>query len=161
MPTGWFTLAHWRLTLALHTIPPLGVGSGPGREVRIVTPGGRMLRRITGAMIVLIFCVGISLADEIRAIIIKVDGDKVTFAENKGKGEKGPEQTLTVSEKVKVVKGKFNKETKMLEAGDEIENGLKNEMFTKIGEKGVGALIITDDSKKITEIRVKGKKKNQ
>jgi hypothetical protein len=49
-----------------------------------------MLRRITGAVIVLVFCVGITLADEIRAIIIKVDGDKVTFAESKGKGEKGP-----------------------------------------------------------------------
>jgi hypothetical protein len=120
-----------------------------------------MLRRITGAVIVLVFCVGITLADEIRAIIIKVDGDKVTFAESKGKGEKGPEQTLTVSDKVKVVKAKFNKETKKLEAGDDIENGLKNEMFTNIGEKGVGALIVTDDNKKITEIRVKGKKKNQ
>lgn len=118
-----------------------------------------MLRKIIGAAIVLVFCVGITLAEEIRAIIIKVDGDKVTFAENKGKGEKGPEQTLTVSDKVKVVKGKFNKETKKLEAGEDIENGLKNEMFTKIGEKGVGATIITDDDKKITEIRVRGKKK--
>jgi hypothetical protein len=120
-----------------------------------------MLRKIAGAMIVLVFCVGIMMADEIRAIIIKVDGDKVTFSENKGKGERGPEQTLTVSDKVKVVKGKFNKETKKLEAGDDIENGLKNEMFTSIGEKGVGAVIVTDDNKKITEIRVKGKKKDK
>jgi hypothetical protein len=123
-----------------------------------------MLRKIVSAVIVLVFCVGITLAEEIRAIIIKVEGDKVTFAENKGKGEKGPEQTLTVSDKVKVVKGKFNKDTKKLEAGEDIENGLKNEMFTKIGEKGVGAMIITDDDKKITEIRVGGrgkKKKDQ
>src|SRR5262249_24054345 len=101
---------------------------------------------------------------EIRAIITKVDGGKVTFAENKGKGEKGPEKTLPVAEGVKVMKDKFNKDTKKLEAGDALEGGLKNEMFSKIGEKGVGARIITDaDNKKITEIRVGGggKKKDK
>jgi hypothetical protein len=120
-----------------------------------------MLRRVVSAMIVLGFCVGVAMADEIRAIIIKVDGNKVTFAENKGKGERGEEKTLPVSDKVKVLKGKFDKETKKLEAGDPIDNGLKNEMFSKIGEKGLGALILTDkDNKQITEIRVReGKKK--
>jgi hypothetical protein len=111
-------------------------------------------------MVVLGFVVGVAMADEIRAIIIKVDGDKVTFAENKGKGERGDEKTLPVSDKVKVVKGKFNPETKKLEAGDKIDNGLKNELFTKIGDKGLRALIVTDkDNKRITEIRVGGGKK--
>ena len=53
-----------------------------------------------------------------------------------------------------MVKGKRNPDTKKLEAGDDISNGLKNEMFSseKLGEKGVGALIITDDgNKKILE----------
>jgi hypothetical protein len=121
-----------------------------------------MLRRIVTAMVVLGLLVGVAMADEIRAIIIKVDGNKVTFAENKGKGERGQEKTLPVSDKVKVVKGKFDKETKKLEAGDPIENGLKNEMFSKIGDKGMGALIITDkDNKQITEIRVGGGKKKK
>jgi hypothetical protein len=121
-----------------------------------------MLRRIVTAMVVLGLLVGVAMADEIRAIIIKVDGNKVTFAENKGKGERGEEKTLPVSDKVKVVKGKFDKETKKLEAGDPIENGLKNEMFSKIGEKGMGALIITDkNNKQITEIRVGGGKKKK
>jgi hypothetical protein len=121
-----------------------------------------MLKRVVTAVAVLGFLVGVAMADEIRAIIIKVDGDKVTFAENKGKGERGDEKTLPVSDKVKVVKGKLNPDTKKLEAGDKIENGLKNEMFSKIGEKGMRALIITDkDNKHITEIRVGGGKKKQ
>src|SRR5438445_13734198 len=121
-----------------------------------------MVRKLVCAMILLVFCVGVTLADEIRAIIIKVDGNKVTFAESKG-GERGEEKTLPVASEVKVVKGKFNRDTKKLEAGDAIDQGLKNEMFSRIGEKGMRATIVTDDdNKKITEIRVGGggKKKN-
>jgi hypothetical protein len=117
-----------------------------------------MLRKVVGALFVLVLGLGIALADEIRAIIIKVDGNKVTFAENKGKGEKGPEKTLPAADNVKVLKGKFNQETKKLEAGDPLEGGLKNKMFSNIGERGVGATIKTDaDNKKITEIIVGGR----
>jgi len=121
-----------------------------------------MWRKVLGAAIMLVLCVSFTLGDEIRAVIIKVDGDKITFAENKGKGERGPEKTLPVADNVKVVKGKFNKDTKKVEVGDAIEGGLKSEVFTKISDKGVQATIVTDaDNKKITEIRVfggKGKK---
>jgi hypothetical protein len=123
-----------------------------------------MLRKVVGAVVVLGLCLGIAMADEINAIITKVDGTKVTFAENKGKGERGDEKTLPVTDKVKVVKGKRNKETKKVDAGDEIEKGLKDEIFSKdkLGEKGIAAWIITDDSnKKITEIRVLEKKKKK
>jgi hypothetical protein len=113
-----------------------------------------MLRKLVGSMIILVFLTGITFGDEIRAIILKVDGDKVTFAENKGKGQKGPEQTLPATENVKVIKGKFNRETKTFEAGEPVADGLKNTMFSNIGEKGVRATIITDDSKKITEVRL-------
>jgi hypothetical protein len=94
----------------------------------------------------------VSLADEIRAIITKVNGDQVTFAESKGKGEKGPEKTMSAAG-AKVVTAKFNKETKKLEAGDPLEGGLKNEYFSNIGEKGKFATIVTTGDK-ITEIRV-------
>jgi hypothetical protein len=121
-----------------------------------------MLRKVVCAAVILVLSVGVAFADEIRAVITKVEGKNVTFAEMKGKGEKGDEHTLPVAKDVKVVKGKFNKETKKVEVGDELEGGLKHKMFTSIGEKGVRALIITDDSnKKIKEIRVfggKGKK---
>src|SRR5262249_35013885 len=85
--------------------------------------------------------------------ISKVDGNKVTLTKRK-KGEKGEEMTLTATDDVKVVKGKFNKDTKKVEAGDTIEGGLKAELFTKIGEKGVFGRVITNDDGKITEIRV-------
>ena len=83
--------------------------------------------------------------------------DLKPFAESKGKGEKGPEQTLPVADKVKVVKLKINRETKKVEAGELIDRGLKNSMFSNISEKGLRGVIITDESnKKITEIRIGG-----
>jgi hypothetical protein len=112
--------------------------------------------------VVLVLCVGVALADEILAVITKVEGRNVTFAEIKSKTERGPEKTLPVSKNVKVVKGKFNKETKKVEStGEEIEGGIKSKLFTDIPEKGrVGVIVTNADSTKITEIRVlKGKKK--
>ena len=114
-----------------------------------------MLRKVIAASLVLVLSVGVAFADEIRGVITKVEGNKVTFTEMKGKGQKGEEHTMTVAKDVKVVKGTFNKETKKLEAGDSLDDGLKNKMFTSIGEKGVRVLIVTED-KKITEIRVMG-----
>ncbi|HEY7427075.1 MAG TPA: hypothetical protein VH682_22765 [Gemmataceae bacterium] len=121
-----------------------------------------MLRKVIGAAVVLVLFAGVAFADEIRAVITKVDGNKVTFAPTKGKGQKGDEQTLPVATGVKVVKGKFNKETKKVEAGDDIAEGLKHKMFSNISEKGVRATIVTDaDGKKITEIRVTGGRKKK
>jgi len=62
---------------------------------------------------------------------------------------------LTAADNVKVVHGKFNKQTLKIEAGEPIEGGLKSKLFTDAGEKGVPAALITDvGSKKITEVRV-------
>src|SRR5262245_18289985 len=117
-----------------------------------------MLRKLAGSLVALALCVGITLAEEIRAVITKVDGDKVTFAELKGKDEKGPEKTLPATG-AKVVKGKFNRDTKKLEAGEALDGGLKNEMFSKIGQTGVNATIVTDAAyQKITEFRVGGRR---
>jgi hypothetical protein len=112
-------------------------------------------------MVVLVLCVGITLAEEFRAVITKVDGDKVTFAKTKfdkdtKKLEKGASETLPVADKVKVTKSKFDKDTKKAVTED-LDKGLKNEMFSKIDEKGISAQIVTDaDNKKITEIRIGG-----
>jgi len=122
------------------------------------------MKRMISAVVVMGVCLGIAMADEIRGAIFKIDGDKVTFAKVK-KGEKSDEKTLPVAADVKIVKGKFNKETKSFEETGKLEGGLKHKMFAEIGEKGVGAIIVTDaDNKKITEIRIIGggkKKKDQ
>jgi hypothetical protein len=115
-----------------------------------------MLRKVVSAVFVLVVCVGFTLADEIRVFITKVDGDKVTFTEMKGEGERGESKTLPVDAKVKVFKGKYNKATKKTTAlEEEVKGGLKNKMFAEIGEQGVPATILTDkDNKKAIEILV-------
>ncbi len=113
------------------------------------------MRKMFFASAVLLVGFGVVLAEEFTARITKVDGNKVTFYKfDFKKKEKGDETTLTTVDNVKVVKGKFDKDTKKIEAGDAIEGGLKSETFTKASDKGVRAQIVTNDDKKITEIRV-------
>jgi hypothetical protein len=110
---------------------------------------------------------GVAMADEFTAIISKVDGNKVTFMKAKFNPEtkqleKGEEMTLPVKADAKITQGKFNQETKKLEAGEPLESGLKNELFTKIGEKGRFASITTDaGNKNITAISTFGFKKKK
>ena len=60
----------------------------------------------------------------------------------------------------KITRGKVDKDTKKAEAGDAIDNGLKNEVFSQISDKGILVRIKTDEDKKIiTEILVLPKKK--
>src|ERR1700722_4221115 len=116
------------------------------------------------ATAVLVF-VGVALADPFPAYITEVKDGKVTFFKAKfNKEEKKLDKadtttTLPVAADVKVTKGKFDKDAMKFVAGDAIEDGLKNEMFGKIGDKGLVAVINTDaDGKKITEINVLKKK---
>lgn len=128
-----------------------------------------MFRKLLCAAIALTVAVGLAIADEFTASITKVDGNKITVqkfkkGEQGKKGEKdGDPITLEAAKDVKVVKGKFNMETKKLEAGDAVEGGLKAEALTKASEeKGVFARITTDDdNKKVTQIMVFGGKKKK
>jgi hypothetical protein len=113
-----------------------------------------MLRKVFAASVILVLSVGVVFAEEIPALITKVEGNKVSFFKMEGKGKEakkvGDETTLPVTKSVKVVSMKKG------EAGDEVEGGLKHKMFTNITEKGVRGVIITDDdNKKIKEIRVR------
>lgn len=125
-----------------------------------------MLRKVVSAVVVMGLCLSVALADEIRGAIFKVEGNKVTFAKMK-KGEKvGEEMTLPLAADAKIVKGKFNKDTKQFEETGKLDEGIKHKMFSSIdSSKGVPATIVTDsDNKKITEIRITGggkKKKDQ
>lgn len=121
-----------------------------------------MLRKMIAASLILVLSVGFVFAEEIFARISKVEGNKVTFTQFKGKGQKGEEHTLPVVSKVKVQKGTYNFKEKSFE-GKEVDGGLKHKMFKELPEKGLFAQIVTED-KKITEIRVlqfKGKGKGK
>ena len=117
-----------------------------------------MLRKVVCLAVILCLSVGVVFADQFGALITKVDGNKVTFHPFNFKDkQKGEEKTMKAAKDVKIVKAKFNKETKTIEAGDEIEDGLKSKMFAEIPEKGIFAQITTDDdNKRIKEIRVFG-----
>jgi len=122
-----------------------------------------MLRKMVCAGIVLVCGLSVALAEEFTASISKVDGNNVTFTKMK-KGEKGDAMTLPAAKDCKVLTGKYNKDTKAVDAGDALADGLKNEKLSNIGDKGVNARITTsDDGKSITQIMImkggKGKKK--
>jgi hypothetical protein len=113
------------------------------------------MRKLAFAALATFVCFSLAAAEEFTGLISKVDGNKVTLKKFK-RGEKGGEEvTLTAVESVKVVKGKRNAETKKLEAGDSIEGGLKNEMFSK---GNVFATITTNDDGKITQVIAGGGK---
>jgi hypothetical protein len=132
------------------------------------------LRKLLCSIFVMSLTMGLVAAEEFTAVIKKVDGDKVTFAKfsfKDKKVEKGEDTVLPAAKDVKVTRGIFNKEDKKFEPGEAIENGLKNEMFTKLGEKkddtekkdkkgfGLGGLFAqittSEDGKTITAISVR------
>jgi hypothetical protein len=97
------------------------------------------------------------LSEEFRAVITRVADGQVTFTRTTaGKdGQKGDEQTLPVADNLKVAKGKVDKDTNEVEAGEAIAAGLKHEMFTRVADKGIKADLVTDsENKKIAEIYV-------
>ncbi len=129
-----------------------------------------MIRKLVCAMVVMVAVIGVVVADEFTASITKVDGNKITYQKykkaekgKKGVGEKdGEPVTVAVAKDAKIAQGKFNKDTKKLEAGDAIEGGLSAPVFSKIGDKGVAARITTDaDNKTVTQILVVGGKKKK
>ncbi|MFO0969032.1 MAG: hypothetical protein U0793_26055 [Gemmataceae bacterium] len=121
------------------------------------------MKKFAAAGGLLFVTVALCVGEEFRAVITKVDGDKVTFQKVTGggkgkKAERGEAMTLTAASDVKVVKGTFNKDTKKAEDGDAIDKGLKNEMFSK----EVNCTIVTDDAgKTITKIRTRGERKKK
>jgi hypothetical protein len=139
-------------------------GRVPGKQVTLVR-GAAMLRKLACVGIMLTFCLSVCMAEEFVANIKKIEGNKVTlikggkFNKDTKKFEGGEEMTLTAAKDVKVMKGgKFNKDTKKIEGGEEVAGGVKAEPLANIGEKGAFGFIVTDDNKKITEIHLMQKK---
>jgi hypothetical protein len=93
-------------------------------------------------------------AEEFAASIQKVDKGKVSFFKIHKKGKSAKELVLPASD-CKVVAARLNKNTKKIEAGEELPGGLQNPVFQMIGAHGLLARIVTDtDGKTIVEIRV-------
>ena len=126
-----------------------------------------MSRKLLCSMLVMVVSVSFVAAEDFVASITKVDGDKVTFQKykkgekgKKGKGEKDGDPVTMNAAGATVAKTKFSKGDDgkgKIEAGDKIEKGLKDEMFSKekLGETGVFVRITTEgegDKAKITEI---------
>lgn len=121
-----------------------------------------MIRKLFCSMIVMTIAIGFVAADEFVAVIVKVDGDKVTYQKymkfKKGEEKKkdGDAVTLPVAKDAKITKGKASfKDMKFsVEPGDPIEGGLKADIFKNATEeKGVFAGITrSEDKKTITAI---------
>jgi hypothetical protein len=130
-----------------------------------------MVRKLFCSMCVMAVAVAfVAASEEFQGRITKVDGDKVTVQKMKGFGKKAEKvgDPVTLSAKgAKVVSAKQDPDDKKKQIdGDEIKDGLKNEMFTtKFDEaKGVGATITTEgegDKATISKIRVGGGKKKK
>src|SRR5436853_7543970 len=87
--------------------------------------------------------IGVVLAEDLTTVISKVEDGKVTFKKLKiNKEDKTvewvDEQTLPTTTGVNVVKGRFDKDAMKVVAGDPIDGGLKNEMFTEKSGFGGG-----------------------
>jgi hypothetical protein len=121
-----------------------------------------MIRKLVCTMAVMLVGIGFVMAEEWNGIITKVDGNKITFQKTKKVNKKaendGDPVTIEAAKDVKVNNGTVKKGVATV--GDPIEGGLKNDMFSKIGAKGVQARLTTsDDNKSVTQVLVVGKKK--
>jgi len=98
-------------------------------------------------------CVAGAQADEFTATLIMVADGKITYS--RGVGKKKKEYTLQADEKIKVVAAKYDAKAKRIEAGPEIEGGLKNALFVQLDKTTVEALVRTSaDNERILELRL-------
>jgi hypothetical protein len=107
-----------------------------------------VMKKCAFAAAVLLASFGIALGEEVTVSIVRVDRDLITF-HRLNKGKKGERERLPAAPGVIVAKMRFDKETKKIAAGDPIEGGLKNEIFSK---QIPARITISDDNKTITRV---------
>jgi hypothetical protein len=109
------------------------------------------MRKFVGAVAILAISFGIAMAEELTGRITRIDGNKVTFQEKKGK-EYGDAKDYDVAKDVKV--SKMDKKDKVA-----VADGLKAAELQNIdAKKGKGAKINVEGGK-VTEITLTGGKK--
>ena len=106
-----------------------------------------MLRQGLIASVMLVLCFGFVAADTLKGRITKIDEKSVTFTEDT-KDAKAFEFAKDV---------KFYLEKKG--AKEELKDGAKADVFSKLGKKGLNATLTTDGGGKVTEVIVIAKKK--
>jgi hypothetical protein len=115
------------------------------------------MSKFTAAFTVLFFSAGIASADDFKALIKSVKGNKVTINRS-DKDNKFDDQVLIASDKVKVTRSQLkfvddgNGNISFVNEQVPVKDGLKNSIF----DKAVKANITTDGKNNITEIRVSG-----
>jgi len=125
-----------------------------------------MLRRFLLASVAVAFTFAFAFSDTQNVRIYKVDGQKITWKKAKFDPDKmmvvvdDKEFISTVTKDAAIEKGAGGgkKKGKAAEATP-LEGGLSNELFTKIGEKGVNATITTakdNGEGEVSKISVKG-----
>jgi hypothetical protein len=124
------------------------------------------MRSATLATALLILVQGTAGADEFKAWVFSVEGDKVSFIKDDGTSKtkgvpKGQPITLRVADNVLVLQGGHDDATKKYE-GAIVESGLKYDLFDDlkpVGKKQKGTRyhlthLVTNDKNEITEIRL-------
>ena len=127
------------------------------------------MRKFVAASLVLVIAVAVAAAHEFVGFITKFEDGKMTVM--KSKGTEHEEVTLKAADNVKIVRGKVNKDTMKIEAGEDFEGGKdalaklvketaeRVKKWTEEGKKGFGlgvfASIVTEGDE-VTEIRVTG-----
>ena len=128
------------------------------------------MRKFVAASLVFVIVNAVAAADEFVGFITKFEDGKMSV--KRSKGTEPPEEfTLKVADNVKIVRGKVNKDTMKIEAGEDYEGGKdalakqvketaeKVKKWNEEGKKGFGlgvfASIVTEGDT-VTEIRVTG-----
>ncbi len=106
-----------------------------------------MLRQGLFALMMMVLCFGFVAADTIKGKASKVDEKSITVAEE---GKDGKSYNFAKG-------AKFSKEVKGVK--EDLKDGVKNEVFAKIGKKGLSVTIETNKEGEVTEVTVTGKKK--
>lgn len=118
-----------------------------------------MIRNLIAAAVALFVFVGGLSAAEHKGKITKIDGEKITINVKKDKKDKeGEDKTFTIAKDAKFIIVKQGAE-------ETLTDGVKNEVFAKVGGKGAptATLVTKGEGKEemVTEIKVSvgGKKK--
>jgi hypothetical protein len=128
------------------------------------------MQKFVAASLVLVIASAVAVADEFVGFVTKYENGKMTV--KKSKGTEAPEEvTLKVSDKVRIVRGKFNTDTGKIVAGEAFEGGKdalakqvketaeRVKRYIEEGKKGFGLGVfvsLVTEGDKVTEIRVTG-----